>query len=301
MKLLLTGAFKYTQEQIEYIKSLGNDVVFIQNEREPIDIDVSDIEGVVCNSLFYYNDIKPFKSLKYIQLTSAGLDRVPLDYIRDNNIALYNARGVYSVPMAEFAVRGVLDLYKQTFKLYENQKNHIWLKERQIPELFGKNVLIVGAGSIGQAVAKRFKAFDTTVVGIDTVDTARESFDEIKLPNELDSEIKNADIVILTLPLTKENVGFFDKSKFDLMKESAMFVNIARGKLVNQKDLINVLKDNKIYGAVIDVFEEEPLSADSDLWDMDNLVLTPHNSFVGENNQKRMYDVIIKNLVEFGR
>lgn len=300
MKLLLTGAFKYSNEQIEYIKSLGNDVVFIQNEREPIAIDVSDIEGVICNSLFYYNDIKPFKSLKYIQLISAGLDRVPLDYIRDNNITLYNARGVYSVPMAEFAIRGVLDLYKKSFEMYERQKNHKWLKERDMPELFGKNVLIVGAGSIGTEVAKRFKAFDTTVVGIVTKNSPKEYFDEIKLVDELDNELPKADIVILTLPLTKENEGFFDKSKFDLMKVSAVFVNIARGKLVNQNDLINVLKNNQIYGAVVDVFEEEPLSTDSELWDIDNLILTPHNSFVGQNNQKRMYDVIIKNLTKYG-
>lgn len=91
MKLLLTGAFKYTDEQIEYIKSLGHEIVFVQDERKKIDFDVSDIEGVICNGLFVYNAIESFSSLKYIQLTSAGLDRVPLDYINEHGIEIYNA------------------------------------------------------------------------------------------------------------------------------------------------------------------------------------------------------------------
>ena len=125
MKLLLTGAFKYTQEQIEYIKSLGHDVVFVQDERVPIEFDISDIEAVVCNGLFLYTPIEKFKSLKFIQLTSAGLDRVPLDYIKEHNIKIANARGVYSAPMAEFALCGVLQLYKQSRFFYENQKHAI--------------------------------------------------------------------------------------------------------------------------------------------------------------------------------
>ena len=128
MKLLLTGAFKCTDEQTEYIKSLGHEIVFVQDEREKIDFDVSDIEGVICNGLFVYNSIEQFKSLKYIQLTSAGYDRVPMEYIKKHGIEIHNARGVYSVPMAEFAVSGILQLIKQSRFFYENQKQHIWKK-----------------------------------------------------------------------------------------------------------------------------------------------------------------------------
>ena len=107
MKLLLTGAFKCTDEQIEYLKSLGHEIVFFGDEREKLDFDVSDIEGVICNGLFVYNDIEQFHSLKYIQLTSAGFDRVPMDYIKQHGIEIHNAGGVYSIPMAEFAICGV--------------------------------------------------------------------------------------------------------------------------------------------------------------------------------------------------
>lgn len=296
MKLLLTGAFKYTDEQIEYLKSLGNDIVYVQDERNKIDFDVSDIEGVVCNGLFLYNDIRHFKKLKYIQLTSAGFDRVPIDYINEHDIKIYNARGVYSIPMSEFALCGVLQLIKQSRQFYKNQNNHIWEKSRTLGELSGKKVIIVGAGNIGSEVAKRFSAFDASVIGVDITDDDRKYFDKVELLDNLDEQLKIADIVILTLPLTDSTREMFDKSKFDLMKKSSIFVNIARGPLVVESDLINSLKSGDISGAVLDVFEEEPLNENSPLWDMDNVILTPHNSFVGENNNKRMFNVMVNNL-----
>lgn len=295
MKLLLTGAFRYTDEQIEYIKSLGHDVVFVQDERVPIEFDISDIEAVVCNGLFLYTPIEKFKSLKFIQLTSAGLDRVPLDYAKEHNIKIANARGVYSAPMAEFALAGVLQLYKQSRFFYENQKQHKWEKHRGLLELTDKNVLVVGAGNIGTEVAKRFRAFDAKVIGVDLFPSNNPNFNEIYPIVELDNLLKIADVVVLTLPLTSDNEGFFNNEKFCLMKDSAVFVNIARGKLVNQNALISALEQCKIAGAVLDVFEEEPLEESSKIWDFDNVIITPHNSFVGDMNNKRMFEIIVNN------
>lgn len=296
MKLLLTGAFKYTNEQIEYLKSLGNEVVFVQDEREKISFDVSDIEGVICNGLFLYNKIEQFKSLKYIQLTSAGFDRVPLDYINDHKIKIYNARGVYSVPMAEFAVTGILQLVKQSRFFYENQKQHMWEKSRTLGELSGKTAVIVGAGNIGTEVAKRLNAFDMMVIGVDICNNEKLYFDNVELFSELDEYLKIADVVVLTLPLMDSTRGMFDKTKFELMKENSIFVNLARGPLVVENDLIDSLEQKLIGGAVLDVFDVEPLEKNSPLWDMKNVILTPHNSFVGENNNKRMFKVIVENL-----
>lgn len=296
MKLLLTGAFKYTNEQIEYLKSLGNEVVFVQDERRKIGFDVSDIEGVICNGLFLYNKIEQFESLKYIQLTSAGFDRVPLDYINEHKIKIYNARGVYSVPMAEFALTGILQLVKQSRFFYENQKQHLWEKSRTLGELSGKTALIVGAGNIGTEVAKRLNAFDMTVIGVDICNNEKLYFDNVELLSELDEYLKIADVVVLTLPLMDSTRGMFDKTKFELMKENSIFVNLARGPLVVENDLIDSLEQKLIGGAVLDVFDVEPLEKNSPLWDMKNVILTPHNSFVGENNNKRMFKVIVENL-----
>ncbi len=301
MKLLLTGAFPYTEEQIEYIGSLGYEVTFYQDERIPIPFDVSDIEAVVCNGLFLYTPIERFKSLKLIQLTSAGLDRAPLDYICEHGIQLFNARGVYSIPMAEFALSGVLALYKQLPYFIKNKGQHLWEKHRGLLELAGKTVCIVGAGSIGCECAKRFKAFDTVNIGVDLYPKENAHFDIIKPINELEGAICEADIVILTLPLIKENEGFFNSEKFKRMKPNAIFVNISRGKLVNEADLITALKTKMIGGAVLDVFALEPLSEGSPLWKMENALISPHNSFVGENNNVRMFELACSNLKEYLR
>lgn len=296
MKLLLTGAFKHTQEQIEYLKSLGHEIVFVQDERETLDFDLNEIEGVICNGLFLYNDIEKFRSLKYIQLTSAGFDRVPLDYINKQGIKIFNARGVYSVPMAEFALTGILQLVKESRFFYDNQKQGIWEKSRTLGELSGKTAVIVGAGNIGAEVAKRLKAFDMMVIGVDVFDGERPYFDKIELLNKLNDQLEIADVVVLTLPLMDSTRGMFDKSKFKLMKSSSIFVNIARGPIVVENDLIQALEENEILGAVLDVFENEPLNENSPLWNMEKVILTPHNSFVGENNNQRMFDVILTNI-----
>lgn len=304
MNLLVTGAVQWNHDYLNQISNLGNEIIYVQDERIPLDeqqINVSEIEGVICNGLFLYNNIEDFINLKYIQLTSAGYDRVPMDYIKDHNIKIYNAKGVYSIPMAEYAVCGVLELYKNTSFFYENKKIKKWEKCRTLLELANKNVLIIGCGNVGIECAKRFKAFDCQVDGVDLYPYKSEVFENIYHLDFLDSELSKSDIVVLTLPLTEETMNLFDKSKFFKMKESAVLVNISRGKVVNQNDLIDILKEKKIYGAVLDVFENEPLGKESQLWNMSNVVLTPHNSFVGENNRNRLQKVIVHNLKDYGK
>lgn len=300
MNLLITGAFSCTQEQLKAIESMGHKVIFMQQEKEKLPCEYSSIEGVICNGLFLYHSIEKFTSLKYIQLTSAGFDRVPMDYVNEKGIKIFNAKGVYSIPMAEFALAGVLALYKKLNFFAQNQKEHRWEKHRGVLELFGKTVLIVGAGNVGQECAKCFSAMGCKVYGVDVHTFTAEFFEEIRLLSELDDMLAKADIVILTLPLTNETKNLFDDAKLSKMKQDALLVNISRGAVVNTGDLIAALNKN-LGGAVLDVFETEPLDEDNPLWDMDNAIITPHNSFVGEGNNKRLFEVIISNLENFKR
>ena len=145
-------------------------------------------------------------------------------------------------------------------------------------------------------MAKRLNAFDMTAIGVDICNNEKLYFDNVELLSELDEYLKIADVVVLTLPLMDSTRGMFDKTKFELMKENSIFVNLARGPLVVENDLIDSLEQKLIGGAVLDVFDVEPLEKNSPLWDMKNVILTPHNSFVGENNNKRMFKVIVENL-----
>lgn len=298
MKLLITGAYKWRDYQLSLLRNAGWNIVYIEREDEPFTMDVSDVDVVICNWLFVNHDIKKFKNLKCIQLLSAGLDRVPLDYIKEKNIRLFNARGVYSVPISEYVLCGVLQLYKESRAIQRNQEEHSWKKIRTIREIFGKRVCIIGAGSVGSEIAKRFSAFTDEVYGVDPFVAENPFMKSVFSIDLLDHQIEKSDIVVLTLPLTEETKGMFAKERFNKMKSESIFVNVARGGLVNEGDLQEAL-DTKLFGAVIDVFETEPLPASSDLWDKSNLIISPHNSFVSENNDLRMWKVLESNLGSF--
>ncbi len=295
-KLLLTGAFKYNQEQLSNLEHLGYEIVFVQDERKTLNIDVSDIDAVVCNSLFIYNDIKEFKNLRTIQLTSAGLDRVPLDYINEKGIQLFNARGVYSIPMAEWVVLKILEIYKKSRKFDKNQDEHKWDKQRDLLELTDKTAAIIGFGSVGYEVAKRLKAFDVKVIGVGRRKIESDLLDEYYLIEDIDEVLKRSDIVVLTLPLTEETKHFMDRDKISNMKDNSVLVNVSRGGVIDEVDLINAIRYGKFLGVALDVFEEEPLGRDNPLWNFENVIITPHNSFVSDKVNERLFKLIINNL-----
>lgn len=295
MNLLVTGAWSCTREQLKCLEEQGHTIFFLQQEQEPLPLAYEDVEGVICNGLFLHHPIEKFKSLCYIQLTSAGFDRVPMDYVNANHIRIFNARGVYSVPMAEFAIFGVMQLYKQGRFFSEKQKNRKWEKHRGLIELFGKTVCIVGCGSVGSACAERFSAVGCAVFGVDLFPREDTRYRKIYPLSALNDVLGNADIVVLTLPLSAETWHLIGREVFEKMKNGSVLVNIARGAIVDTEALTEALK-NKLFGAVLDVFEEEPLSEDSPFWNMENVVITPHNSFVGEGNGNRLFELIKENL-----
>lgn len=299
MRLLLTGAFAFSEAQLQALRALGAELVFQKDERGAPETDFAAVDAVVCNGLFLYHEITEFKNLKFVQLTSAGLDRVPLDYIREKGVKLYNARGVYSVPMAEWALCGVLSLYKHLNAFSEKQKNHLWEKDREVRELQGDTALIVGCGSVGTACAVRFKAFGMRVIAADIVKPQSDAYDAYFPMQEIDKALEKADVIVLTLPLTEDTRGFFHGERFSHCKNGAILVNIARGAIVKEKDLTDALISGNLGGAVLDVFEDEPLPQESPLWEMENVVITPHNSFVSPKNNERLFSVMLQNIKTF--
>ena len=286
MELLVTGAFSGAKQHIRELEEKGHRVHFLQFEKDELPCPPDQIEGVICNGLFLFHAIEKFTRLRFIQLTSAGYDRVPMEYVKANGIQIYNARGVYSTPMAEAAVAGVLDLYRKMYVFRENQKRHIWEKQRDLLEISGKTVGIFGFGSVGTECAKRFEAFGARVVGVNSS----------WAPDKADFLLRESDIVICALPLTESTRHYFDAERISLMKPTAVFVNLSRGGTVDTAALAHALAEGRIYGAVLDVFEEEPLGTESPLWDMENVIITPHNSFVGDRNEERLWGVIRENL-----
>lgn len=293
MNVLVTGAFQLNSSELAALEAAGHKVFTHLDERAPVE-QPERYEAVVCNGLFLYNSIERFTDLRLIQLTSAGLDRVPLDYIRAHGIELHNAAGVYSVPMAEFAVCGILQMYKQSCFFAANQAQHKWEKHRGLLELSGKRVCILGCGDVGREIAKRLKAFGCRITGVNRTVRVLPDFDEILPLDKLPDAVALCDILICCIALTPETRGIVGKEIFDRLPAGAIFVNVARGALADGAALTAWLQSGG--HAVLDVFEEEPLPETSPLWDMESVILTPHNSFVGDGNRARLWETIKENL-----
>ena len=294
MHLLITGAWRDADRYFDRLKSMGHEICFMQQEKDALPCKPDWVEGLIGNGFFLYHPIEQFENLRYIQLTSAGYDRVPMDYIQMNHIKIHNARGVYSIAMAEFAMCGVLQLYKQSKYFMNNQEQYCWNKHRGLLELYHKNVCIVGCGNVGTECAKRFAAFGCNVYGVDKYPQNNKNYLHMLPLNELDRGLTFADVVILTLPLTEETLHLMDDTRFSNMKEGAVIVNIARGALVDTDAFVRHLPH--LRGAVLDVFEEEPLQHDHFLWQLENVLISPHNSFVSDGNACRLAGVILDNL-----
>jgi len=290
MKILVTGAWKFNSENIKAIESLGYDVSILQYEDDCPPCD--DFDAIICNGFFLYHSIENFRNLKFIHVTSAGTERVPMEYVNSHNIRFFNARGVYSIPMAEYAVSKVLDIYKDSKGFFEKQNKCLWEKNRNLIELYNKTICVVGCGSVGTECAKRFKAFGCNVIGVDNFVT--DWFDGTVA---LDYGLQIADVVILTLPLNDATRGIINKEKINQLKPNTIVINISRGEILENDALL--CRDDIVF--VLDVFDSEPLEQDNPLWKKENVIITPHNSFVGEHNNERLANLIIKNLESAGR
>ncbi len=298
VKMLITGAIYPSEKLHTELCTMGFEVDFLQDETLEHQGDVSEYRVIVCNSLFVNNNIDRFSSLETIHLTSAGLDRVPLERIKERGIRLYNAAGVYSTPMAEWALCSILSLYKNFAHFHKAQSQHLWQKDRDIRELSGSDALVVGVGGVGREVARRLCAMGVRVSGVDIRVVEDANLHKCYTIEQLEEVIGKYEIVILTLPLTPQSQHLFNAQMFERMRPDALLVNISRGGVVNTEDLEWALREHKIWGAALDVVECEPLLASSPLWDTHRVLITPHNSFCSHKNQARLEQLIITNLAK---
>lgn len=293
-KLLFANKQKFTNEMFDQLSEIV-DVMFLDGpETDNYDsVDFSDIDGVVCFNFFKNNDINRFPKLNYIHTTSTGYDQFDLKDLKDRGVTLKNCPGVHSIPISEFVIGSILQIYKKFDKLKSQQRAHYWHCDWELEEIYGKRVLITGTGSIGQHVAERIKAFSPTVIGLDAFpDNSNGYFDEVMTMDHMDEELPKADIIINCIPLFDNTYHLFDKKSFELMKDDAVFINITRGPVVDNQALLDTLKSGKLKGAAVDVWENEPLDHDSEFWDIDRLIVSAHNCFAGNGNNDRLFKCI---------
>lgn len=252
--------------------------------------------------------------LRWIQAVSAGVDRLdPADY---QQVIITNASGVAAAAMAEYVI-GVMLLFAKGFPhLLRLQRTRTWDRAFQAQEICGKTCGIVGMGAIGGETARRARAMGMRVLATRRSTTPRDTdefADELLSPDDLPYLLEESDYVVVAAPLTPETRGMLGAAELARMKPTAVLINVGRGQLLDQQALIEALRGRRLAGAGLDVFEQEPLPADSPLWELENVVVTPHVSggteryaeraaeIVGDNLRRYLAGEPLRNIVDLGR
>jgi phosphoglycerate dehydrogenase-like enzyme len=233
--------------------------------------------------------------LKWVHTPSAGIDHLPLAKLRERKIILTNARGVHSIPLAESAMNFLLARAKRAAEHRENQRARR-SEVLKLEELWGRRLLLFGYGSVGAEIAVRARSFGMAVSAVRRRGKRERELVRVYPPGELKAAVSEADAVVVAAPLTEETRGAFHARVFGAMGESCHFVNISRGEIVVEKDLIEGLRRGRPAFASLDVFEEEPLPSSSPLWTMENVVVTPHDSWRSPQTKARNLELFLENF-----
>ncbi|MEL7648553.1 MAG: D-2-hydroxyacid dehydrogenase [Sedimentibacter sp.] len=251
------------------------------------------------------DNIKPeildkLPNLRWVQNFRAGYDNIDMEYIRKRRITFCNGKDIFSVPIAEDVVCRILMHNTNALKYIRNQREHKWERVKRT-ELKGQTVGLIGTGSIAMEIAKRLQAFGVRIIGYKKTPVLTVAyFDEIYSGKRgLEYVMSNSDYIVVTVDLNKETYHMINSSNLKLMKNTAALINIARGSIIKQEDLLEALKDNSISYAGLDVFEKEPLEEDNPLWDLDNVYITPHATGIVKNNKSRWESLIKQNIQNF--
>jgi len=238
-------------------------------------------------------------SIKWIQLPSAGIDTLPTESLEEQGVLLTTASGIHASGIAQSILAMVLSYYRGVLFSLKNQMKRQWNKETELDELQYKTMMIVGTGSIGEKLADYAKSFDMTTIGINRSGGSVDHIDTLYIQENIDKGLPEADIVVNILPSTNQTKHFFDQTLFKQMKKDSIFVNVGRGDTVSTTDLIQALDSEKIKFAALDVFEEEPLPENSELWDRQDVLITPHISGKLHDYNGSLLQVFYKNLESY--
>jgi Phosphoglycerate dehydrogenase and related dehydrogenases len=240
--------------------------------------------------------IKTCRSLKWIFSFSAGVEKWPFKELLEMRVRVTNTRGIHGPQIAEQTMGMIISFSRGLNRCYRNQVEQKWAQYMPVDELTGKTLCVIGAGSIGREIARKAKAFDMRVIGLKSHPVPVEHFDEVRGSERLHEVLPQADYTVLITPLTDNTYHLIGQAEFKMMKSSSIFINVSRGDTVDEASLITALKEGLIAGAGLDVFHEEPLPCDNPLWNMPNVIITPHNSGISPNMVKRAGAIFIESL-----
>ncbi|HYX16960.1 MAG TPA: D-2-hydroxyacid dehydrogenase [Nostoc sp.] len=278
------------------------DVVEVDSEGN-LDGDASDAEvyvnGFYLKTSTHDKVLIAAPRLRWQQSPSAGVNHILTPNFLQKDIILTNGAGVHAIPISEFVLAFMLHHAKNLRKLQTLQDEHTWVRGISLEELADANLLILGTGNIGKAIASRAKAFGVTVWGSRRHPEPLPNFDKIVGVEEWRSLLPAADYVVIATPLTPETKDLIDEAALRSMRQSAYLINIARGAIVDEAALITALREGWIAGAGLDTVATEPLPPESPLWSLPNAFITPHCSALSPRLRERITQLFIDNLKRY--
>lgn len=264
----------------------------------PLDEVGAALSGTEVLVAFQWNDEWLVPGLRWIQSVSAGTDQFPLDALRRAEVVLTSAVGIHDVQVSEHAFALLLGLTRGIGASVRNQTNRVW-EWPTVVDLSGMTLGVLGLGVIGEAVARRAKAFGMHVLGTKrSVDGYSGAADEAFGPDKTLEVFRRSDAVIVTLPGTPETADVVGVAELEALA-GGYLISVGRGSVVDESGLIDVLRSGGLRGAGLDVFREEPLPEDSPLWSMPNVIITPHIAGASPRYGERLAELFARNLAAF--
>jgi len=264
-------------------------------------------QKIIPSTQTFYDLLLSSPDLRWVQIHSAGADRqIYLDLMKQG-VTISGSSGVNAPVVMQNAIAGILMLARKFPQMLKAQTEHRWdsLINYPLPEdLSGQTAVIVGRGPIGDAITKALHVFGVKTISVGfnaALKENQQSIDDVIHISQLHQVLPQAQWLILACPLSNDTRGVIDHTAFNLLPKGAHIINIARGEIINEPDLIAALQSKKLGGAYLDVFASEPLDPASSLWDMENVIATPHSAGHSAGNEQRVLELFVKNLHLFAQ
>jgi phosphoglycerate dehydrogenase-like enzyme len=295
-------------EQVDALRRRFPDVEFVHAAtKDAAAVALRDADVAFCPFLTA-DWVNAAPNLRWVHSSAAAVEGLlPLPLLHRRDIPVTNSRGIQAVAMAENVIGGLLVLVRKFNRMLEAQREHKWIQNDIVHDwpglLHGKRMTIVGLGTIGIEVARRAHAFGMKVTGIRRrVDQPRPEFvDDVRSPSQLASILPDTDVLVLSAPGVASTKGMIGRAQIAMLPRGALVANVARAQVIDEQAMIEALRSGALGGAVLDVFEKEPLDPASPLWDLPNVVITPHSSGLRAEHWDEVVKMFAENLERFRR
>jgi phosphoglycerate dehydrogenase-like enzyme len=298
-------AFPLDEEYMKQIRSVEGIDTVKATEHDEVLKEVKDAEVLFSNKITP-EMFRRAEKLKWIQSPFVGVDSLLIEDVKKSDVIVTSTKGIHSIQASDHVFALILFFSRKLNEIVEEKRRKFWKKRHPFPfepldELNGKTLGIIGLGSIGREVARKGKCFGMKVLGIKRTPEEVDNVDRVYGIEGLDEVLKESDFLVLCVPHTKETEKLIGERELRLMKNSAYLINIARGGVVDEEALIRALREGWIRGAGLDVFSQEPLPPSSPLWEMENVIITPHVAGSTPYYWDRAVSIFVENLGRFLR